>query len=141
MMLVIGLDDTDILMDENGQPVAGGDGETAINSDDEWLQDLKNEAMTEEGELFYEDDDGDDAYGFGLLEFMQGEFDDFLVLEIQQRVKSKMSKRNYIDIGSISTEVSYDGHNYNIFTSFKRLDSDDIYNFEIKSNGVEVTIE
>lgn len=103
-MQITGANDVDIMLDEDGQPVSDGNGDTALVSDDEcWLQDIKNEAMTEEGELFYEDEEGDASYGWSLLDFMQGEYDDFTQMEIQQRIRSKMSKRDYIDAGSIQT--------------------------------------
>ena len=76
-MQITGANDVDIMLDEDGQPVSDGNGDTALVSDDEcWLQDIKNEAMTEEGELFYEDEEGDASYGWSLLDFMQGEYDD-----------------------------------------------------------------
>ena len=71
-MQITGANDVDIMLDEDGQPVSDGNGDTALVSDDEcWLQDIKNEAMTEEGELFYEDEEGDASYGWSLLDFMQ----------------------------------------------------------------------
>lgn len=88
-MQITGANDVDIMLDEDGQPVSDGNGDTALVSDDEcWLQDIKNEAMTEEGELFYEDEEGDASYGWSLLDFMQGEYDDFTQMEIQQRIRS-----------------------------------------------------
>lgn len=132
----------DIMLDEDGQPVSDGNGDTALVSDDEcWLQDIKNEAMTEEGELFYEDEEGDASYGWSLLDFMQGEYDDFTQMEIQQRIRSKMSKRDYIDAGSIQTTVNFDGHIYHIRIAFRRTDSNSEYNIDIESNGVEVIVE
>lgn len=99
-MQITGANDVDIMLDEDGQPVSDGNGDTALVSDDEcWLQDIKNEAMTEEGELFYEDEEGDASYGWSLLDFMQGEYDDFTQMEIQQRIRSKMSKRDYPEPG------------------------------------------
>ena len=67
-MQITGANDVDIMLDEDGQPVSDGNGDTALVSDDEcWLQDIKNEAMTEEGELFYEDEEGDASYGWSCL--------------------------------------------------------------------------
>ena len=97
-MQITGANDIDIMLDGDGQPVPDGNGDTSLVSDDEcWLQDIRNEAVTEEGELFYEDEEGDGSYGWGLLDFMQGEYDDFTRMEIQQRIRSKLSKRDYID--------------------------------------------
>lgn len=101
----------------------------------------KKAAMTEEGELFYEDEEGDASYGWSLLDFMQGEYDDFTQMEIQQRIRSKMSKRDYIDAGSIQTTVNFDGHIYHIRIAFRRTDSNSEYNIDIESNGVEVIVE
>ena len=129
-MQITGANDVDIMLDEDGQPVSDGNGDTALVSDDEcWLQDIKNEAMTEEGELFYEDEEGDASYGWNLLDFMQ------------QRIRSKMSKRDYIDAGSIQTTVNFDGHIYHIRIAFRRTDSNSEYNIDIESNGVEVIVE
>lgn len=102
---------------------------------------VRNKGMTEEGELFYEDEEGDASYGWSLLDFMQGEYDDFTQMEIQQRIRSKMSKRDYIDAGSIQTTVNFDGHIYHIRIAFRRTDSNSEYNIDIESNGVEVIVE
>lgn len=136
------IDDVDIMLDEDGQPVSDGNGDAALVSDEDcWLQDIKNEALTEEGELFYEDEEGDESYGWSLLDFMQGEYDDFMQMEIQQRIRSKLSKREYIDAGSIQTVVKFDGHVYRIRVSFRRNDSNRSYNIDIESDGVEVIVE
>lgn len=141
-MQMIGENDIDILLDEMGQPVSNGDGDAALVSGDPcWLQDLKNEALTEEGELFYEDEGGNNRYGWGLLDFLQGEVDEFFLQEIQQRIRSKMTKRSYIDAASIKTSIDYNGHQYYIRITFKRNDSSTEYNIDIQSDGVEVIIE
>lgn len=141
-MQITGLNDSDIMLDEGGQPVLDENSDIALVSDDEcWLQDIKNEAVTEEGELFYEDEEGDTSYGWGLLDFMQGEYDDFTQMEIQQHIRSKLSKRNYIDTGSIQTEVNFDGHLYHIRVAFRKNDSSNEYSIDVESNGVEVIVE
>ena len=137
-MQITGENDVDIMLDEDGQPVSDGNGDAALVSDEDcWLQDIKNEALTEEGELFYEDEEGDESYGWSLLDFMQGEYDDFMQMEIQQRIRSKLSKREYIDAGSIQTVVKFDGHVYRIRVSFRRNDSNRSYNIVIGSDGVD----
>lgn len=141
-MQIVGEHDTDIMMDEKGQPVPDGKGDTDIVLDDScWLQDLKNEALTEEGELFYEDEEGRGSYGWGLLDFFQAEADDFVILEIKQRIISKMTKREYIDVASINMEVNFDGHLFHVSISFQRNDGSQEYNIDIWSDGVEVVVE
>lgn len=66
---------------------------------------------------------------------------EFTQMEIQQRIRSKMSKRDYIDAGSIQTTVNFDGHIYHIRIAFRRTDSNSEYNIDIESNGVEVIVE
>ena len=69
-MQLVGIDSADIKLDEKGQPVVGSDGDFELISGEKcFRQDLKNEILTEQAELFYEDEDEDDSYGFGLLEF------------------------------------------------------------------------
>lgn len=141
-MQMTGENDIDLMLDADGQPVAGTSGTAALVSNDEcWLQDMKNEAMTEEGELFYEDEKGNGSYGWSLLDFAQVVYDEFTPTEIQQRIRAKMSKRDYIDAGSVQTSVEFDGHIYRIKVAFKRKDRDKEYSMSIESNGVEVIVE
>lgn len=94
-MTIVGEDCTDIMLDENGQPVADENGEfKTVRGDECWEQDLRLETQTEEGELFYEDEDGDEAYGFGFLDFAHGEDDELTRMEIGQRVRDKLAKGN-----------------------------------------------
>ena len=59
-MTIVGENNTDIMLDPNGQPVADSSGDFKIVSGDAcWEQDLRLEALTEPGELFYEDENGD----------------------------------------------------------------------------------
>ena len=141
-MQITGENDVDIMLDEFGQPVSERNGDMALVSADAcWLQDIKNEALTEEGELFYEDAEGEESYGWGLTDFSQGEYDDFLAVEIKQRIRSKLAKREYIDARSIQTTVDFDGHLYHIRIAFRRKDSNSDYYLDIESNGVEVILE
>lgn len=141
-MQLTGENDVDIMLDENGQPVSDQNGDVALVSDDAcWLQDLKNEVLTEEGELFYEDAEGEESYGWGLTEFAQSEYDEFLAMEIQQRIRSKLAKREYIDARSIQTTVNFDGHIYHIRIAFRKKDSNSETYIDIESSGVEVILE
>ena len=134
-MQMVTEEDVDLMLDVDGQPTAGTDGQSEL------AEDLKNEALTEEGELFYEDEEGNGSYGFGMLDFGQEEFDEFTKLEIQQRIRSKMSKRSYIDAASINIDVSFEGHSYKARVTFKRNDSNTVYGISIESDGVEVMVE
>lgn len=133
---MISLDGVDILMDAKGQPMLEQTGEFAIiEGIDCWFQDIKNEAITQEGELFY-----DSSYGWSMLDFTQMEHNELTELEIQNRIKEKLSKRKEIDERTITSEVQYDGRTYNIFVQFKFYNSDVEYNLELAVDGVEVYV-
>ena len=94
----------DILLNENYQPVSDISGDAQRISDyDCVLQDIKMEAVTTEGELFY-----DKEYGWSLLDFINAENEDLSLIEIKQRIYDKMKKRDYIDISSLSVTVDFE---------------------------------
>ena len=57
----------------------------ACSGVDCFLQDIRLEAITQPGELFY-----DEEWGWGLLEFIQAEDDEMTRLEIGERIKEKL---------------------------------------------------
>lgn len=143
-MNIVGEKNTDIKLDENGQPVPDANGDFQIVSGDEcWEQDLKLEAQTEEGELFYEDEDGDEAYGFGMLDFIHAEDDNdgLTRMEIQQRVRGKLAKRDYLDQGKTVQNLTFDNGVVNDKVTVAKQDSNDEYNIELSADEVEVERE
>ncbi len=141
-MMLVDLEYDDIKLDERGQPVIGNDGDFALISGKKcFLQDLRNEILTEQAELFYEDEDEDDSYGFGLLEFKNETYSEFLGLEIERRIKEKLKKREEIDPASISTELIQAGDKIKITIHFKLKETDEEYDAEISENRVEVVKE
>lgn len=92
---------TDIKMSEDWHLTQATDGDAPVTSGtDELLQRIRMEAMTQEGELFY-----DETWGWNLAEFLQAEDSDFTRLEIEQRIKSKL--RKYEEINSRTVEVDF----------------------------------
>ena len=141
-MTIVGEDNTDIKLDANGQPVPDKNGDFAtVYGDECWEQDLRLEAHTEEGELFYEDEDGDEAYGFGLLDFVHAENDEFTQTEIMQRVRGKLAKRTYLDLAKTTQEVTFRDGIYYDSVSISKNDSNDEYNMELSTEEVEVESE
>ena len=141
-MMPVGEDNTDIKLDTNGQPVSDKNGDFAIVSGDAcWEQDLRLEAETEEGELLYEDEYGDEAYGFGMLDFAHAENDEFTKTEIIQRVKGKLAKRTYLDLAKTTQEVTYRDGVYYDSVSVSKNDYNDEYNIELSTEEVEVESE
>lgn len=138
-MNIVGEDNTDIMLDENGQPVVDENGDFKIVSgDDCWKQDLRLEALTGEGELFYEDADGDDAYGFGLVDFTHAENDEFTQTEIKQRVSGKLSKREYLDQMKTVQDITFENGVYIDNVTIQKQNENDEYNMELTTDDVEV---
>lgn len=141
-MTIVGEEFTDIKLDENGQPVADIDGDFSMVSGDAcWKQDLWLEAHTEESELFYEDEDGDEAYGFGMLDFTHAENDEFTAMEIQQRIRGKLAKRIYLDPAKTVQKITCRDGVYYADVTVSKQDSDDEYNMELSTDEVEVEME
>lgn len=138
-MTITGEDNTDIMLDNNGQPATGKNGDFAtVSGDGCWMQDLRLETATDEGELFYEDEDGNEAYGFGLVDFVHAENDGFTQKEIEQRVNSKLAKRTYLDMAKTTQVVTYNNGIYYDNVSIAKNDSSDGYNLELSTENVEV---
>ncbi len=143
-MTIVGENDIDIMVDANGQPVPDSNGDFDLVSDDDcWKQDLRLEAHTEEGELFYEDEDGDEAYGFGISDFIHAEDDEagLTRMEISQRVKGKLAKRSYLDQGKTSLSMQFNHGEVNLDVNVAKNDENDSYNIELSTNEVEVEDE
>lgn len=141
-MNVVGTDCTDIMLDNNGQPVPDETGEFKVVTGDEcWKQDLRMETLTQEGELFYEDADADESYGFGMLDFANAEYDEFTESEIRQRVSSKLAKREYIDPAKTKQSISYSNGTFYDSVSVSKQDSQEEYNIELSAEKVEVETE
>lgn len=141
-MTIVGENNTDIMLDANGQPVADSSGDfKTVTGDECWEQDLRLEAYTEPGELFYEDENGDEAYGFGMLDFSHAENDEFTQKEIEQRIKNKLAKRKYLDQRKIRQKISFENGVLKDYVSVAKQDSADEYNVELTTEEVEVVSE
>ena len=124
-MTIVGENNTDIMLDPNGQPVADSSGDFKIVSGDAcWEQDLRLEALTEPGELFYEDEN-----------------DEFTQKEIEQRVKNKLSKRTYLDQRKTRQKISFENGVFRDYVSVSKQDAVDEYNVELTTEEVEVVSE
>ena len=141
-MTIVGENNTDIMLDGNGQPVPDRNGDFAtVSGDGCWEQDLRLEAATEEGELFYEDISGDGSYGFGMLDFAHAENDEFTQDEIMQRVRGKLEKRPYLDMAKTSQVISFRDGVFHDKVQVSKNDSNDEYNMELSTAEVEVEMK
>ena len=87
-----GLKDTDIRLDDSWQLTQAADGDAPLCSRLDCLyQNIVLEALTQPGDLFY-----DAEFGWGLYDFIQSEDTELTRLEMTQRVKSKLQRREVI---------------------------------------------
>ena len=129
--------ESDLMMDDNGQPVVSAAGENLMVSGiDSFLQDVRNEAVTMEGECFWDAD-----YGWSMLDFIQQERDELLQTKISNRVKQKLSRRSEINQQSITVAVSFlDDDVTAVKVAFKIKNSDVSYEIDLNVDGVETEV-
>ncbi|WP_411676869.1 DUF2634 domain-containing protein [Caproicibacter sp.] len=109
------LGDTDIRLDDSWQLTRAANGDAPVASGlDCLMQDIRLEAMTQEGELFYDAD-----WGWSLLDFAQSDGNELVELEIQQRIRTKLSRHSEIDVETIATSVSFSADIIRIHTTFQ----------------------
>ncbi|EJL44953.1 hypothetical protein PMI08_01923 [Brevibacillus sp. CF112] len=131
-----GLTDTDIRLDDNWQITAAASGDALLVSGLEcFLQDIRIEALTQEGEVFY-----DETWGWSLLDFMQSQDDELLRLEIEQRVRTKLARREEIDPESIQTTIEFLEDVVAIRSSFRFVDSDQTVQLDVELDRVKVEV-
>jgi hypothetical protein len=131
-----GLYDTDIKLDEDWQLTAAANGDAPITSNTDCLiQDIRLEALSQEGELFY-----DETWGWSLMDFIQMQDDDLTRLEIEQRIKTKLSRREEIDNGTIQTALSFEDDKISVKVAFKFINDSRQYNLNIELDRVRVEV-
>lgn len=110
-----GLHDSDIRLDGGWQLTQAADGDAPLCSGLDCLfQNIILEALTQPGDLFY-----DEEFGWGLYDFVQSEDSDLTRLEIAQRVRGKLQKREVILPDTIDIQISFAGDSIRIACSFR----------------------
>lgn len=93
---------TDIALNDSFQPTAQANGDFSLAEGLDCLtQEIRVEALTTAGELFYDTD-----FGWSLPDFQQSQSDELTLLELQQRVRAKLAAREEIDTSSITVTVT-----------------------------------
>lgn len=99
-----GLHDTDIRLSDEWQLTQATDGDAPLCCDLECLyQNIILEALTQPGDLFY-----DLSFGWGLYDFIQSEDDELTRLEIAQRARVGLQRREVILPESIQVDVDFE---------------------------------
>ena len=99
-----GLHDADIRLSDEWQLTQATDGDAPLCYDLECLyQNIILEALTQPGDLFY-----DLSFGWGLYDFIQSEDDELTRLEIAQRARVGLQRREVILPESIQVDVDFE---------------------------------
>ena len=131
-----GLKDTDIRLDGSWQLTQAADGDAPLCSGLDCLyQNIVLEAITQPGDLFY-----DTEFGWGLYDFLQSEDSELVRLEIVQRVKSKLEKREVILPGSVSVQIDYTEDTFRLRCGFRFTDEDTGRNLSVTIDPVSVEV-
>ena len=131
-----GLHDTDIRLNDEWALTQAADGDAPLCSGLECLyQNIILEALTQPGDLFY-----DVSFGWGLYDFIQSEDDDLVRLEIAQRARLGLQKREVIVPESIEIDVGFSDDTFRLRCSFQFADEEAPreLNVVISAVGVEV---
>jgi hypothetical protein len=131
-----GLHDTDIRLNDGWALTQAADGDAPLCSGLECLyQNIILEALTQPGDLFY-----DASFGWGLYDFIQSEDDDLVRLEIAQRARLGLQKREVIVPESIEIDVGFSDDTFQLRCSFQFADEEEPreLNVVISAVGVEV---
>lgn len=131
-----GLTDTDIRLDDNWQLTQATDGDAPICTGLDCLyQNIKLEAVTQPGDLFY-----DDTFGWGLYDFIQAEDDELTRLEIMQRVKTGLQKREIIIPDSIQINIEFEDDTFQVYAYFRFSGEETARNLNIVIDTVNVEV-
>lgn len=90
----------DIKFDFNSSLIIKDNDVIKIEDNEEILQNIKIEMLTNEGDVFY-----DLEFGYSLYEFLHRELDEMLINEIKHRIITKLSRRDYVESSSIKINV------------------------------------
>lgn len=131
-----GLGDIDIRLDDTWQLTAATDGDAPLCTDLECLfQSIALEAVMQPGDLFYDPD-----FGWGLYDFLGSENDELTRLEMTQRARANLKKREVILPETIAVSVSYEDDLFRLCCSFQFSDESDARQLDLVIGAVDVEV-
>lgn len=131
-----GLHDTDIRLYDFWQLTQAAGGDAPLCTEKECLyQNIILEALTQPGDLFY-----DASFGWGLYDFIQSEDDELTRLEIVQRAKLGLQKREVILPDTIQVSVDHDGDTFILYCSFQFTEEETPRNLTVVINAISVEV-
>lgn len=127
---------TDIKLNDNWQITPAASGDTPLTDDPEGLlQTIRTEAITQEGELFYDSD-----FGWSLLDFLHTQESDLVKIEIESRIKKKLAKYAEITSGTVEIQQVWSNDTLSIAVTFKLTNGTE-HTIETSLNRIEVNVE
>lgn len=131
-----GLNDTDIRLTDDWQLTQAADGDAPLCSGLDCLyQNIALEALTQPGDLFY-----DLAFGWGLYDFIQSEDSELTRLEIAQRPRLRLQKREVIVPESINISVSREDDAFRLRCTFRFMEEDEARELDVVISPVGVEV-
>lgn len=132
-----GLHDTDIRLSDEWQLTQAADGDAPLCYDLECLyQNIILEALTQPGDLFY-----DSTFGWGLYDFIQSEDDDLTRLEIAQRARVGLQKREVILPETIEVDVDFEDDAFVLSCKFQFTEEEEPRLLTVIISAVDVEVK
>lgn len=126
----------DIRVDEDWQVQRAASGDAPlVSGNEEFLQSIKLESMTQEGDLFY-----DLEYGWSLLDFIHKLSEEITWIAIKERIRSKMSRRSEIDISTLTINISFVSDVLYIEMQFCKKDEDSSYSLSLALDSIRMEV-
>lgn len=131
-----GINDTDVRLSDEWQLTQAADGDAPLCSGLECLyQNIVLEALTQPGDLFY-----DESFGWGLYDFVQSEDDELTRLEIAQRARLGLQKREVVLPESVAVEVDFFDDVFQLNASFRLAGEDEARELNVVIGAVSVEV-
>lgn len=104
-----------------------------VKDNNEYIQNIKIEAITTEGDLWHNKE-----FGWSLVDFMHRSINEMLKIELTQRIRNKLNNRPYIDINTISVELKEFTDYFLLHVYFNLLYED--VNFAIRIDRIKAEV-
>lgn len=131
-----GLHDTDIRLSDDWHLTASSTGDVPLcSARDCFLQDIRLEAITTPGEVFY-----NPSWGWGLQEYLNREYDDLTQLEIAQRIRGKLSRRPEVDSPTVEVKMELISDQLLIDIYFKFVEESQTEHLQVSLERVRVEV-
>ena len=125
----------DIKLDDDWQLTPAATGDAPVTDDESgFLQTLQIEALTQEGELFY-----DEEFGWSLLDFIHQQDNELTRIEISSRIRRKLTVHEEIVPDSVEISQEWIDDLLNIYIKFQLI-SGTLQSLTLSLNRVQVEV-